>query len=255
MILAVDIGNSNITLGGYEADRLVLSARLATIKHRTADQHAIELKTLFDLHGLDVRQVDGAIIGSVVPVVSEAMKQGMQTVFGITPLVLGPGVKTGVNIRIDNPAQLGADLAAGAAGAIGKYPTPCIVFDLGTAITASVIGEHGDFLGGTISAGLAMSLEALATKTANLPYISLDAPPSVIGTNTVDSMRAGLVIGVAAMLDGMTERIEEELGQSATVIATGGLARNVVQYCKRPMILDENLLLDGLRMIYEKNKK
>ncbi|MEE1186730.1 MAG: type III pantothenate kinase [Acutalibacteraceae bacterium] len=255
MILVFDVGNTNITLGGYENDKLKFSSRLKTDHARTSDQYAVEIKCILELNAYPVSCIEGAIIGSVVPKVAKAIKQGLEKYFNIEVLDVGPGVKTGLNIKIDNPAQLGADLVCGAVGAIYKYKAPIIIFDLGTAITASVIDKDGAFLGGTISAGLNMSLDALAKNTANLPHIALDYTKSVIGKNTVDSMRAGLVLGAASMLDGLAQRIFEQLNEKATVVATGGNAKYVIKNCKEEIIYDENLLLDGLKIIFDKNKK
>ncbi len=253
MILTVDIGNTNITLGAYEAERLIFTARLATDNRRTADQYAVEIADLLRLNGKQTHQVTGAAISSVVPAVGSAVNQAIIKLFGIAPISIGPGVKTGLNIRIDNPAQLGADMVAGAVAAIAKYPLPCIVFDLGTATTISVIDSNGAFIGGAIAAGLGTTLNALATGTAQLPFIDIDAPNKVIGTNTVDCMRSGLVVGAAAMLDGMAARMERELGQKATLIATGGRAGAVISHCERDIIIDDDLLLDGLYIVYKKN--
>ena len=254
MILTVDIGNTNITLGAYRDGQLKFTSRLATDRHRTADQYAIEIKDILALNNLETKGIEGAIISSVVPNVGSNMKKAIKKLTGITPLAIGPGVKTGLNIRIDNPAQLGADMVAGAVAAAEKYPLPCIVCDMGTATTVSVIDKGGVFLGGAIAAGLGTTLDALASNTAQLPYIDISsAPDKVIGTNTVDCMRSGLVIGAAAMLDGMAKRMEAELGCSATLVATGGLAGGVTAYCEREVILDDNLLLDGLYLIYKKN--
>ncbi len=253
MILTVDIGNTNITLGAFEADKLSFTARLATDSRRTGDQYAIEIADLLRLNGKEANAVTGAAISSVVPAVGSAIKRAIEKLCGITPISIGPGVKTGLNIRIDNPAQLGADMVAGAVAAIAKYPLPCIVFDLGTATTISVIDKSGAFLGGAIAAGLGTTLNALATGTAQLPFIDIAAPDKVIGTNTVDCMRSGLVVGAAAMLDGMAARMERELAQSATLVATGGRAGAVISHCEREIIIDDNLLLDGLYIVYKKN--
>lgn len=177
-----------------------------------------------------------------------------QKLCGFAPMILGPGVKTGLNIKIDNPAQLGADLVAGAIGAIEKYPLPCIIIDLGTATTISAINKKGEFLGGAIAAGIHLTLEALTKNTAQLPLVGIEAPKSAIGRNTVDSMKSGLIFGAAAMLDGMIDRMEAELGGSASVVATGGLSGEVVPHCRRNIAVDENLLLDGLKRIYAKNR-
>lgn len=255
MLLTIDVGNTNITLGVYEGKNLKMTGRIATEIKNTADQYAVELKNILALKGVDIADIDGAVIGSVVPAVGSALTGAIGTACGITPLVLGPGIKTGLNILIDNPAQLGADLAAGGVAAAAKYPMPCIVFDLGTATTVSVLDKNGAMLGGAIAAGLATTLHALTSRTASLPGISIEAPGKVIGSNTVDCMKSGLIFGAAAMMDGMCERIEEELGEKATVVATGGLSSVVAPFCRRAIICDDDLLLEGLRLIFERNRK
>ncbi len=255
MLLTFDIGNTNITIGGYKDEKLVFTARFATDTRRTADQYAIEIRDILDINNVDKKSIKAAAICSVVPPVKNAIRQALKKLYNIEPLVLGPGVKTGLNIKIDNPAQLGADLAAGAVGAMAKYPTPTIIIDLGTATTISAIGKNGEFFGGAIAAGLRLTLEALTTRTAQLPTVSIEAPKSVIGTNTDDCMKSGIVIGAASMLDGMIDRIKKELGAEATVVATGGFAGTVVEFMNNKVIIDDNLLLDGLRLIYNKNNK
>ena len=254
MLLTIDIGNSNITLGVYEDKTLKFVSRLSTDRTKTGDQYAVELKSILSLHSVPLSELDGSIISSVVPVLGPAFRHAVRLLTGTAPLMVGPGVKTGLNIKIDNPAQLGADLAVGAVAAISRYPLPCLVLDLGTATKISVIGKDGSFLGGTISSGLAISLDALASRTAQLPQISLEAPDHAIGTNTIDCMKSGLVIGCAAMLDGLIDRIEEELGEPATKIATGGLCHEVVPLCRHSIEINDDLLLEGLRVIYEKNR-
>lgn len=254
MLLCVDIGNTNITLGGYREDTLVFTARLASDVQRTADQYAVELYDILRLNGCSAAQVQGAILSSVVPTLTDALCRASQKLFGFAPMVLGPGVKSGLNIKIDNPAQLGADLVAGAIGAMAKFPLPCIIIDLGTATTISVLNAKGEFLGGAIAAGIRLTLEALTKNTAQLPLVGIEAPKSVIGSNTIDCMKSGLILGAAAMLDGLIDRMETELGGSASVVATGGLAREVIPHCRREIQVDENLLLDGLKRIYEKNR-
>ncbi len=255
MVLTIDIGNTNITMGVFDGERLVFTSRLATDSRRTEDQYALELASVLDLHKCDRNCVEGSIISSVVPHVGAMMSRAIELLFGYTPMMLGPGIKTGLNIKIDNPAQLGADLAAGAVAAMAKYPLPCIIFDLGTATTISVVDKNGSFLGGAIAAGPATTLDALATRTAQLPFIDIGAPKSVIGTNTVDCMKSGIILGAASMLEGMAARIEKQLGEPTTLVATGGLAGTIVAECEREIILDDNLLLDGLLIIYNKNKK
>ena len=253
MLLAIDIGNTNVTLGLFEEDLLKGTARLATDPRKTADEYAIDIKDVLALHGEDISFVEDCIISSVVPAVGAAISQAVSMLCHTVPLMLGPGVKTGLNIKIDNPAQLGADLAAGAVGALAEYTMPCIIIDMGTATTISVLDRNGAFLGGVIGAGVRMTIKALAEGTAALPAIGISTPKSVIGKNTVDCMQSGIVLGTAAMLDGLIDRIEDELGEAATVVATGGLSKEIIALCKNDIIYNENLLLDGLRLIYEKN--
>lgn len=253
MLLAIDIGNTNITLGLFRDDVLVSTARLSTDHRKTSHEYAVNIKEVLSLQGEEVGHIDDCIVSSVVPSVASAVAEAVALLCDTVPLQLGPGVKTGLNIRIDNPAQLGADLAAGAVGALHEYTMPCIIIDMGTATTLSVLDKNGAFLGGSIAAGVRMTLKALAEGTAALPSISISSPKSVIGRNTVDCMQSGLVLGAAAMLDGLIDRIEDELGETATVVATGGLSKEIVAHCKKDIIYNENLLLDGLRLIYEKN--
>ena len=254
MLLAVDIGNTNITLGGYRDDILIFTARIATDTKLTADQYAVTIKSIISLHEQDARHIEDCIIASVVPQVGTAVSRAVSKLCEIVPLMIGPGVKTGLNIKIDNPAQLGADLVVGAVGAMAEYTLPCVIIDMGTASTVSVIDANGCFLGGVIAAGVRLTLKALCENTAQLPAIDIEAPRSVIGSNTVDSMKSGLVFGTAAMLDGLLDRIEDELGEEATVVATGGLSKEIIAHCHRHIIYNENLLLDGLREIYKKNR-
>ncbi len=255
MLLVMDMGNTCITLGIYKKEELMVTARLATDRYRTEDQYAADLLALFTLYRVNPKEVNGAILGSVVPSLNFAITLAVEKVTGITPLVVGSGIKTGLNIKIDDPAQTGADLVCGAVAALAKYPLPCIVYDLGTATTIMALSEKGEFLGGTITAGIGISLDALSSRTSQLPHVSLKNPGKVIGTNTVNAMKSGLIYGTASMMDGMADRMEQELGTKATLIATGGRAKEVIPYCKREMILDDNLLLDGLRIIFEKNQK
>lgn len=253
MLLTIDIGNTNITLGCFDGDVLELTARLATDQGKTADQYAVEIKSLLSLYDIGSEEIEDCIISSVVPTVGKSVSNAVSKLCHIVPLMLGPGVKTGLNIKIDNPAQLGADLVAGAVGALEEYTTPCVVIDMGTASTISVIDKNGSFLGGVIAAGVRLTLKALAENTAQLTSIPIEAPSSVIGSNTVECMQSGLVFGTAAMLDGLLEKIEAELGEEPTIIATGGLSREIVPHCKHNIIYNENLLLSGLKSIYEKN--
>lgn len=253
ILLAIDIGNTNITLGAFDGNVLSFTARIATEIAKTADQYAIDIKDLLALNGLLHDDVEDCIISSVVPAVGGNISKAVSKLCHIVPLMLGPGVKTGLNIKIDNPAQLGADLVAGAVGAIDEYTMPCIIIDMGTATTISVLDRNGTFLGGSIAAGVRLTLKALTQNTSQLPDIHIEAPKSVICSNTIECMQSGLVYGTAAMIDGLIEKISEELGETATVVATGGLSKEIITHCKNNIIYNENLLLDGLRIIYEKN--
>ena len=255
MLLAVDIGNTHICLGCMRGLEIVRMARLTTNKLKTDFEYAADIRHFLDFFGLDDRELDGAIVSSVVPPLTNAFSGAVKLATGVTPMILGKGVRTGVNILIDDPAQTGADLVAAAAGALKLYAPPLIIIDMGTATTISVLNKQGSFIGGTIGPGVALGLAALSSGTSQLPNISLEAPAKVIGTNTVDSMRSGAVLGAAAMLDGMIERIEAELGQSATVIATGGIASSVCPLCRREILVNDDLLLTGLAAIFEKNRK
>ncbi|MBQ7688023.1 MAG: type III pantothenate kinase [Clostridia bacterium] len=256
MLLAVDIGNTNLTVGLYDGEKLTFLSRLATDTRRTAEQYAAELNQIAALEKKSMTSVQGAIIGSVVPELTGVIKRAIFFLTGCVAKVLGPGLKSGLNIRIDNPAQLGADLVAGAVAAVHAYDLPCLVMDLGTATKISVLDEKGDYRGCTISAGVALTLSALANAAAQLPTVSLevDVCPAY-GTNTVASMQAGIILGTASMLDGLCDRIEESLGTPIrTVVATGGLSGSIAKHCKRAAVCEPNLVLDGLRIIYEKNQ-
>lgn len=254
MIIAVDIGNTNITFGCYRNDTLLFVSRIATDRSRTEDQYAVELKDIFNLNGTDASGFDGAIISSVVPELNNIIKTAIYKITNHKPMNVCENIDSGLNIEIDNPSQLGADLIAGAVAAINKYDLPCLVVDLGTATKISVIDKKGIFKGCTIAAGVGLSLNALSTKTSQLPAISLDAPSKVIGTNTIASMKAGTVLGTASMIDGLCDRIEIELNESLkTVVATGGHATDISPHCLRNIIYDSCLILDGLKCIYDKN--
>lgn len=254
MLLAIDMGNTNITIGVLKDKTLVMESRLATDHNKMGDQYAVDLKSIFQLYHIDPADIHGAIVASVVPPLDHAIKSAVKKVVGFSPLQVGPGTKTGLNIRIDNPAQLGADLLVGAVAAAAKYPTPCIIWDLGTATTVSVLDETGAFRGGAILAGVFTAIESLSNRTSLLPRIRLEAPKNAIGKNTVECMQSGAVYGTAAIIDGMSTRFEQELGKQATIIATGGLGKEIAAHCAHTVIYDEHLLMDGLRILYEKNR-
>ncbi len=255
MILAVDIGNTNIVLGTVDEGKVSNLCRMETNRLKTQFEYAATINSLFDL--MDMRGLDfeGAVVCSVVPPLTKSLSGAVEIVTGIKPLIVGTGIKTGLNILIDNPAQLGSDLVAGAVGALHDYPLPIIIIDMGTATTISVVDAKGAYRGGVIAPGVALSINALASGTSQLPRISIEAPPRCIGSNTIDCMQSGAVYGNAAMLDGIIDRMEDELGQKATVVATGGIAGSIVPHCKHEITLDNDLLLRGMAVIYEKNKK
>lgn len=255
MILTVDIGNTNINFGIYENDALIFVATLSTDPKRTAEQYAVEINEIARLENIAIKDVSGAIISCVVPELTPVIKRAIFILSGVHAKVLGPGVKSGLNIKTENPAQLGADLVAGAVGALKKYKTPCLIIDIGTATKISVLDKSGAYRGCTISAGVMISLNALASKTAQLPTVNLDVESCpAYGTNTILSMQAGIILGTASMLDGLCDRIEESLGDKiATVVATGGLSGNITKHCKRKPVYEPNLILDGLKIIYDKN--
>ncbi len=255
MLLALDMGNTNITIGVFDGERLLFESRLATNHQKTEDQYAIDFMDIFRLYRIAADQFDGAILSSVVPGLDRPVRHAVEKVTGIRPLQVGPGTKSGINIRIDNPAQLGADLLVGAVAAMARYGAPCIIWDLGTATTVSVLDKTGAFLGGAIMPGVGTSFDSLISRASLLPRISMEAPAHAIGANSIACMQSGAVYGTAAMLDGMCDRIEAELGYPAQVIATGGLGRDIVPHCRRHIEYNDTLLLDGLRLIFEKNRK
>lgn len=254
MLLALDIGNTNITIGGYEGTELLFVSRMATDRSRMEDQYAIELRDILDIYGVKITDITGVIIGSVVPPLTTYITRAIKRLTGVTPISVGAETISGLDVRLSPPEALGADLVAGCVAAIQMYGGPCIIWDMGTATTVSVIDSNGSMRGGCIIPGMGISMEALTSRTAQLPGISMEAPPHAIGTNTVDCMRSGMMYGHASMIDGMCDRIEEELATPCKVIATGGLARDVVAHCKRDVIYSCNLVLEGLRLLYEMNQ-
>lgn len=257
MILTIDVGNTNTQFGAFDDNEtLVFQSRIATNQFRMEDEYAVTLMDILELYGVDAKDISGAILASVVPPVTVQIKPAIEKVCGCRVKTVGPGLKTGLNIKIDEPAALGADLAAVAVGAKEKYTLPAIVVDLGTATKILAVDKSGAFVGGIIAPGVKISAEALAAKTAVLPLIGISGEPikSVIGTNTIDCMRSGLLNGTAFMLDGMIESFQKELGESCTVIATGGFSGVIKPLCKTDFIHDENLILKGLLEIYKKNK-
>ncbi len=253
MILAIDIGNTNIVLGGLEGEKILFEARMATDLIKTSDQYCAELKSMLALFEVTPEVISGSIISSVVPPVLNSFKTAIRKLTGKACLVVGPGIRTGLNIRMENPAEVGSDLIVAAVAAIAEYGAPLLLVDMGTATTITAVDETGTFVGGCICPGVKISMEALTGRTAQLPGISLDEPQKAIGKNTRDCMRSGIMFGAAAMLDGLLDRMEAELGTPVKVVATGGIARFVIPLCRRELIYDRSLMLKGLGLLYRRN--
>ncbi len=254
MVLAIDIGNTNISLGCMQDDKIFFEARIATDRARTSDQYGVEIKNMMEAFGVQLTDVDDCIISSVVPPVFNSVNTGVFKITGHQPMVVKPGLKTGLNICMDTPSQVGADRIVVAVAALTKYRAPLVIIDMGTATTIEVVEPENRYIGGVIIPGVHISMDALTSKTAQLPGISLDKPGKVVAKNTVACMRSGIMYGTATMLDGMIDLIADELGHESTVIATGGLAQFVTPLCRHDIILDKDLLLRGLYAIYKMNK-
>ena len=253
MVLAVDIGNTNIALGGFMNDELSFVARISTDASKTSDEYAGLILNVLSLYKIDNASIDGAVISSVVPHLNSVIKNAIRFICGAEPLVVGPGIKTGINIHCDNPSSVGSDLICACVAAHNIYGSPSLIIDMGTATKMTVVDERGAFIGVSIIPGVVMGMKALSEGTAQLPQVSLEIPSSVIGKNTADSMRSGVLFGNAALLDGMIDRFNEAVGREMPVYATGGLASVVVGLCKHKIVLDENMVLKGLYIIYNKN--
>lgn len=255
MLLAIDIGNSNVVIGCLDGDKTVKQFRMVTDLKKTDDEYAAGMKMILQHNGVDCSTFEGAIICSVVPPLTEIFRNAVKEITGRQALVVGSGIKTGLNIMIENPATLGSDIVAVSVGAMGDYPLPVIVLDMGTATTITVVDKGNKFLGGAIVPGVALSISALSSGTALLQNVQIEAPPKCICTTTTQSMQSGAVFGHASMIDGMIDRFEQELGCKASVVATGGIAAKVIPHCRHEVAYDEDLLLKGLNIIYKKNKK
>ncbi len=254
MILAIDIGNTNIVLGCMDEKKRYFTERLSTNKTRMEMEYAIDIKMIMEINGVSPEEIEGAIISSVVPPLTKILQEALYKIIKKEALVVGPGIKNGMNILMDHPAQIGRDLIAVAVGGIAEYKLPLAIFDLGTATTLCVVDEKKNYIGGMIMPGIKTSLNALAENASQLKEIDLEPPRRVIGKNTTECMRSGMIYSNAAAIDGIIDRVEEELGQTVTVVATGGLADFIVPFCRRKVLLDKNLLLKGLWVIYNKNK-
>lgn len=253
MILVVDIGNTNIVMGCFDGDKILFRERVSSSQKATDLEYAVSIKIALEMNHVESKEITGVIMSSVVPSITNTFKRAVEKLTGVKPLVVGPGIKTGLSILIDNPAQLGSDLVVDAVAGINEYPVPQIIIDMGTATTFSVIDKNRNYLGGMITTGMSVSTDALISRTSQLPKIAFEVPKKLIGKNTIDCLKSGIMYSNACSIDGMIERIEEELGEKCTVIATGGLANLITPLCKRKIILDDELMLKGLFIIYNRN--
>lgn len=254
MVLVFDVGNTNIVMGVYEQNNLLTHWRVSTDRQKTADEYAVLFKNLFDFNGLDMRRISAMVISSVVPPLNLVLEECSRRYFGVEPLVVGPGVKTGIALKYENPREVGADRVVNAVAAFERYGGPVIVVDFGTATTFCAISKSGEYLGGAIAPGIGISTEALFQRAAKLPRIELVRPRSVIGRNTINSMQSGVIYGFIGQVDGIVERMMKELGTEAKVVATGGLAELIASDSHTIDVVDPLLTLEGLRLIYEKNR-
>jgi type III pantothenate kinase len=254
VLLALDAGNTNITIGVFDQRKLIWNARLRTVHEQTADEFGIVLRNLLQLAGLDAAAIEGIIIASVVPPIDAALTLMAQRYFKTEPLFVTHETDTGLRICYDDPREVGADRLVDAAAALQKYGGPCVIVDLGTAITFNVVSANAEYLGGIIAAGIGISIDALYARTARLPRVDFREPEKLIGTNTVASLQAGLYYGALGMIDGMIDRLLESLGPETKVVATGGQARLIARGSRRLKLIDENLTLEGLEMIWNRGR-
>ena len=256
MLLAIDIGNSNVVIGCLdEQERTRALFRMVTDLKKTEDEYAAGMKTILEYNGVDCGGFEGAIICSVVPPLTEIFSMAVEKITGCKALVVGAGVKTGLNVVIENPASLGGDIVAASVAAMAAFPLPVIVIDMGTATTITVVDKGNRYIGGAIVPGVALSMNALSSGTSLLQKVPIEAPKKSICSTTIESMQSGAVFGNAALIDGMIDQFEKELGSQASVVATGGIAAKIIPHCRHSIVYDEDLLLKGLNIIYKKNKR
>ena len=255
MILAIDMGNTNIVIGCIDNEKTYFVERMSTDTSKTELEYVIGFKTVLELYHIELSQMEGAIISSVVPQLTNVISSAVEKTVGCKPYIVGPGLKTGLNILMDNPRTVGSDLIVDAVAAVKEYGAPCIIIDMGTATTLSVVDKKGNYIGGMILPGVRVSVDSLVSRTAQLPRIGLEAPKKCIGKNTIDCMKSGIIYSQAAAIDGIIDRIWEELGYESPVVATGGLSSKIIPQCKHEVTVDNELTLVGLSLIYEKNKK
>ena len=255
MLLAADVGNTNIKLGIFDGDELRYKLRFSTNDKMTSDEFAVELYTFFQIYDIDYKKIDGSIISSVVPKVTQSLVDAIEIVMGVRSLIIGPGLKTGMDLKIDRPETLGGDIVCGCVGTYEKYGGPLIVIFMGTATVVAYVDENCAYRGGIIAPGVGISLDALTSRGALLPAVDLMAPKKAICTNTVDCMRSGIMNGTSCMLDGMIDLFMRETGKSCKIVATGGLAPQMIQNCTHEIAYEENIILNGLKSIYAKNHR
>lgn len=255
MILAIDVGNTNIVVALYDKDKLRRSWRMATDKNKASDEYGMLLTQFLRFEEVGTDEISDVMIASVVPTVMHSLKNAVKRYIGCEPMIVGPGIKTGMNIRLENPRELGADRIVNAVAAINKYSPPLVIVDFGTATTFCAVDRKGDYLGGVIAAGIKISMDALFEKTAKLPKVEIIEPEGVIGKNTINAIQSGAVYGQAGQADGIIRRIKKDIGDDATVVATGGLAKTIAAHSEEIDIVDSMLTLDGLKILYDKNKE
>lgn len=255
MLITIDIGNSYVSFGCYEGEKLEFVSDIVTDSKKSVDQYAVEFGNIMNLYGIDAPNINGGIISSVVPELTEIISSAIKKLFGIDSLIVGPGVKSGININIENPAQLGAGIVAEAVAVIEKFPCPAIICDLGTATVMGVIDKNKNFNGCIIAAGVGTTSESFSKNTALLPHVSIETPKRLIGKNTVNSVQSGLIFGTASMIDGLISRIEKELGEKTIVLATGKMTEKIIPHCEREIKICDYLVFEGLRIIYNKNQE
>ena len=255
MILAVDMGNTHIVMGGISSDGSISKVmRMETNMRKTEYEYAADIRPILAFAGIDEREIEGVIISSVVPPLTATLQNALRLITGLDALIVGAGVKTGLNIAIDDPGTIAADLVVTAVAAKNEYALPCIIIDLGTATTVTVVNEKGSYIGGAIMPGVGLSLGALTQGTALLPTGEIAPPQKTIATNTIDSMKSGIIFGSAGALDGILDRYEEVLGKDISIVATGGLATTVCPHCRHEIRIDNDLLMKGLKVIWDRNQ-
>ncbi len=256
MLLCVNVSNSNIIIGAFNQDELSFKTLVSASSDKTAPEYAVIFKSVFELYGFSSDDISGVIISCVVPSLTSTIKDALQFLYKGKIFVVGPKLKTGLKIKSENPSQIGSSLVCQAVALTDKYPMPCLLIAMGTALSMFVLDENGTFIGGSILPGIKLSAKALSDHTAQLPQIDLSQKPtSVIGTNTTQNVQSGIIIGTACTIDGMIDRFKAEMGENLTCVATGDIAEEFLSFCSSEIIYDENLILDGLRKIYLKNIK